>query len=271
MIRLLNLAAVGALTLSIASAPPVRADSITTDDAFLPAARITGATGRFRTDVSIFNPDTNTKARVKIYFTRADTNGLSVPGIQIDPDLEPRETVVLKDILGEYFDVTSDYGVVEVLSSIPVMVTSNTYNIDGPNGGTYSQYSPGQPYRNALPFDDSIFGDLYVTGIPNDAVHRTNAAIINPTEVPLEAGVELVTAGGTKLGSRTYTIPALSMTQLNDIFGATFASTRPPAGGGYRLNFFVNLKNGARILCYATVTDTRTGAPYLIPGQAVRP
>ncbi len=34
---------------------------------------------------------------------------------------------------------------------------------------------------------------------------------------------------------------------------------------------YVNLDNGARILGYATVTDKRTGDPYLIPAQAMRP
>jgi hypothetical protein len=33
----------------------------------------------------------------------------------------------------------------------------------------------------------------------------------------------------------------------------------------------VDLSNGAKVLCYATVTDLRTGDPYLIPGQAARP
>ena len=41
----------------------------------------------------------------------------------------------------------------------------------------------------------------------------------------------------------------------------------PPGNGSpYRLNVFVNLGNGAKVLAYATVTDTRTGDPYLIPG-----
>ena len=151
------------------------------------------------------------------------------------------------------------------------MVTSNTYNVAGATPGTYGQYSPGQPYRNALGFDDSVYGDLYVTGLTNDPNLRTNAVVMNPSEVELRAGVQLVDAMGTIYGTRVYTVKPFSLTQLNDIFGSEFASFQPPAGGPYRLNMFVNVGNGAKILGYATVTDKRTGDPFLIPAQAMKP
>ena len=66
----------------------------------------------------------------------------------------------------------------------------------GAVAGTYGQFSPGQAFRNALGFDNSIFGDLYVTGIVNDPNHRTNAVVMNPTDTTLEAGVQLVDSVG---------------------------------------------------------------------------
>ena len=69
---------------------------------------------------------------------------------------------------------------------------------------------------------------------------------MNPSELTLEAGVQLVDAMGNHLrGTRIYTVKPYSLTQLNDVFGSEFASFRPPAGGPYRLNMFVNLDNGA--------------------------
>ena len=75
-------------------------DSIVTSDAFLPAVHINGASGVFRTDVWIFNPDLNSKATVDLYYTEADRDGTNSPGLRITPDLDPRESVTLSDIVG---------------------------------------------------------------------------------------------------------------------------------------------------------------------------
>ena len=253
------------------AAPRAALDSIVTSDAFLPAVHINGASGVFRTDVWIFNPDSNAKATVDLYYTEADRDGTSSPGVRITPDLDPRESVTLSDIVAEYFGKTSSYGLLEVKGSLPLIVTSNTFNVAGAIAGTYGQFSPGQAFRNALGFDNSIFGDLYVTGIVNDPNHRTNAVVMNPTDTTLEAGVQLVDSVGNVYKTVIVTVPPYSMHQLNDIFYQDFASSNPPQGGPWRLNVYVDLSNGARVLCYATVTDLRTGDPYLIPGQAARP
>jgi hypothetical protein len=246
-------------------------DSIVTNDAFLPAVHIVGASGVFRTDVWIFNPDPTLHNVVDLYYTEADTDGRADMGIRITPDLDPRESVTLSDIVLQYFGKGSSYGLLEVRGSLPLIVTSNTYNVAGAVAGTYGQFSPGQPYRNALGFDNSIFGDLYVTGLFNDPNHRTNAVVMNPTATPLEAGVQLVDSVGNIYKTVIVDVPPLTLHQLNDIFYKDFASANPPAGGPYRLNVFVNLSNGAKVLCYATLTDLRTGDPYLIPGQGAQP
>jgi hypothetical protein len=246
-------------------------DSIVTSDAFLPAVHINGASGVYRTDVWIFNPDPSLKAVVDLYYTEADSDGTSLHGIRITPDLDPRESVTLADIVAQYFGKTSSYGLLEVRGSLPLIVTSNTFNVSGATPGTYGQFSPGQAYRNALGFDNSIFGDLYVTGLVNDANHRTNAVVMNPTGTTLEAGVQLVDSVGNVYKTVVKVVPPYSLTQLNDVFYQDFASSNPPQGGPWRLNVYVDLSNGAKVLCYATVTDLRTGDPYLVPGQAARP
>ncbi|MBK8598635.1 MAG: hypothetical protein IPN83_24315 [Holophagales bacterium] len=250
---------------------PATADTIASTDSYLPAVNITGATGRFRTDVWIFNPETSQDNVVDLYFTPAGVDGTNLDGIRITPPLAPRESVSLTDIVKNYFGKTETFGLLEIRATYPVMVTSNTYNVAGATPGTYGQYSPGQPYRNALGFDDSVYGDLYVTGLTNDPNLRTNAVVMNPSEVELRAGVQLVDAMGTIYGTRVLTVKPFSLTQLNDVFGSEFATFQPPAGGPYRLNMFVDLGNGAKILGYATVTDKRTGDPYLIPAQAMKP
>ena len=259
------------VVLAVGTTPAARADSIVTADAFVPAVKVVGATGTFVTDVFIFNPDPTNNAEVYLYFTPADTDGTNSVPLKITPDLAPRETVTLADILGRYFGENGTFGLLEVQGSVPLLVTSNTYNVAGALAGTYGQYSPGQPYRASLGFDDSVYGNLYVAGLPNDPNYRVNAAIQNPTKYRLYAGVQLVDAVGFVYGTRTFEIPPFSQTQLNDVFGSVFASFGPPRGDSYRLNFYVDVNNGARILSYATITDTRTGDPYLVPGQAMVP
>jgi len=250
-------------------------DSIVTNDAFLPVVHIVGASGVYRSDVSIFNPDPSSAAVVDLYYTEADTDGTGSGSValRITPDLAPRESVTLSDIVGNplYYNRASSYGLLEVRGSVPLIVTSNTYNVAGALAGTYGQFSPGQASRNALGFDDSIYGDLYVTGLVNDPNHRTNAVVMNPTGTPLEAGVQLVDSVGNVYKTVLTDVPPYSLHQLNDIFYQDFASSSPPQGGPWRLNVYVNLGNGAKVLCYATLTDLRTGDPYLIPGQAARP
>ena len=270
--RTKTLALAVALTCAVAGA--AGADTITTVDAFVPVVTITGDTGVFRTDLEIFNPDPGKNAEVCLYFTPAGEDGSNVTGRCIDPPLFPRESVTLENVLGEYYGLRETYGLLEVKSGndVPIIVTSNTYNTAGEKPGTYGQFSPGQPYRNAIGFDEteSVYGNLYVTGLRNEPSFRTNAVVINPEPNVLEAGVTLVDASGSRiLGTRYYTVPPFSMIQINDVFGREFASFQPPVGRPYRLSFFVARNTGARLLCYATVTDKRTGDPYLIPGQSM--
>ncbi|MFI5119853.1 MAG: hypothetical protein ACHQM4_05535 [Thermoanaerobaculia bacterium] len=248
-----------------------RADTISSTDSFLPVVHINGASGVFRTDVTIFNPDPTVAAVVDLYYTEADHDGALTPSYRIPGNLEPRASLTLPDIVLSTFGLGSSYGLLDVKSSLPVHVTSNTYNVAGAVPGTYGQFSPGQPLRNAVAFDDSILGELYLTGIPNDPNHRTNAVVMNPTALPLEAGVDLVDRDGRLYKNVLVNVQPFSLHQLNDIFHDAFASALPPEGGPWRLTVFVNLPNGARALCYATVTDLGTGDPYLLTGQLARP
>ena len=210
---------------------PAISDTISSTDSFLPAVHINGASGVYRTDVTIFNPDPAVDAVVDIAYGEADRDGTTRPVYRIPGNLGPLASVTLPDIVLSTFGLGSSYGLLEVRSSsgTPVHVTSNTYNVAGAVPGTYGQFSPGQPFRNAVGFDNSIAGDLYVTGIPNDENHRTNAVVMNPTGIPLEAAVRLWDAAGVPFKTVLVGVPPYSLHQLNDIFNADFASASPPA------------------------------------------
>ena len=262
----------------IAAVPTAAADTIATVEAFLPAVHVVGASGVFRTDVEVFNPDPEASADVVLYLTPPDADYTQRPGIRLDPPLRPRESVTLSDVVSQYFHDDNAFGNLNVVSlkvgdasayGPALVVTSNTYNVAGAVSGTYGQFSPGQPRRKAVAFDDSVAGELYITGLRNDANLRTNVGILNTEDVPLEAGVQLVDSIGRVLAQRAYSVAPYSIRQINDLFGREFVAAGIPPGGPYRLTVFVNLPNAARLLCYASVSDLRTGDPYLIPGEPV--
>lgn len=268
--HLLASALIGAGLLGGSAAP---ADTISSTESFLPAVHLNGATGVFRTDVTIFNPDPLTTAVVDLFYGEADRDGTARPVYHLQGGLAPLASVTFSDVVRTTFGLDSSYGLLEVRSSsgTPVHVTSNTFNVAGALPGTYGQYSPGQPSRSSVGFDNSVPGELHLTGIPNDENHRTNAVVMNPTALPLEAGVRLWDAAGIPYKVVLVNVPPFSLHQLNDVFNGDFASASPPRGGPWRLSVFVNSPNGARALCYATVTDLRTGDPYLLTGQLARP
>ncbi len=263
------------------ASPVIQADSIATAQAFVPVIHQQGGTGFWQSDINIFNPEMTRGAVVDIYYTPHDTDGSSSDGVRLRL-LGPRQTWSFTDILcGEYFSrCQGDYGLLEIRGStesgdpLLLIVTSSTYNTKGAVPGTYGQFVPGQPGRKALGFDPSEFGELYAIGLPSGtATHQVNAAIMNPSRFQLDAVYILTDARGFKYPEKTMTVPPFSMSQVNDIFGKVFAAEGPfdPKNGPYRLTFAVNRNNGARILAYVTVTDTRTGDPYLITADPNRP
>jgi len=270
-----------ALVALVAAGPPAAADSIATTEAFLPAVHVVGASGVFRTDVEVYNPDPERSAEVLFYLTPPDADYTELPGIRLDPPLRPLEAVTLPDIVLEFFQFDDAFGSLNVLSrdvadttkeGPALIITSNTYNVAGALAGTYGQFSPGQPYRKAIGFDDTVYGDLHIIGLRNDPTFRTNVGIMNTENVPLEVGVQLRDSVGQPYGTRIYTVAPYSIRQINDVFEKEFASAGAPRDRGpYRLLVFVNLKNDAKVLCYASVTDLRTGDPYLITGEPVAP
>jgi hypothetical protein len=277
--RAATLAALIAVML-VTARPAAAGDTIATVEAFLPAVHVVGASGVFRTDVEVFNPDPDVSADLVLYLTPPDADYTQLPGVRLDPPLRPRESVTFPDVVSQYFHYDNAYGNLNVISlkvgdatsyGPALVVSSNTYNVAGALSGTYGQFSPGQPLRKAVAFDDSVAGELYVIGLRNDVNLRTNVGLLNTEPVPLEAGLQLVDSIGRVLAQRAYSVAPYSIRQINDLFGREFAAAGIPPGGPYRLTVFVNAANGARVLCYASVSDLRTGDPYLIPGEPVLP
>ena len=55
--------------------PRATADTISSTESFLPAVHVIGATGVYRTDITIFNPDPALAAAIDISYGEADRDG----------------------------------------------------------------------------------------------------------------------------------------------------------------------------------------------------
>ncbi|MCK6682998.1 MAG: hypothetical protein L6R30_11350 [Thermoanaerobaculia bacterium] len=268
-----------ALTLALATGNPLTADTIASSRSFVPLVHTKGASGEWRTDLTLFNPEPERAATVDLLYTPAGSDGTNAQGKRFE--LLPRMSVTFKDVLCNNeikFDYCSGYGLADIHSydrngDLSILVTSNTYNI-GSGAGTFGQFVPAFPARKALGFSNSVFGDLYCPGLPYGANIIVNAAVLNASAFPLTATVLLTDRFGVKVAKEvTLEVLPYSMEQLNNIYDVVFASAGPFSAekAPYRLTFFVSKNNGARILAYATVTDTDTGDPYLITAEPMRP
>jgi hypothetical protein len=263
----------------LGSASSLSADSIAASRSYVPLVHTRGDTGEWRTDLSFFNPEPERTVTVDVLYAPEDTDGTNASGSRFT--LPPRTSYTFKDVLCNAeikFNYCAGFGVADIhafdpAGEVSILVTSNTYNIAG-GRGTYGQFVPALAARKALGYSESVFGDLYCPGLPFGSNIRVNAAVINPTEFTLSAMVWLTDRTGAKLPLEfPVSVKPYSMNQVNDIYGAIFASAGPfdPDKAPYRLTFFVKQNNGARILAYATVTDTDTGDPYLITAEPMRP
>lgn len=266
---------------SLAAAPGARGDSIASADGFFPGVHLVGGSGTWRTDAHFFNPSSTRTADVELSWVRAEAGPSDLPKTTRF-QLLPRAARTLADVLCDPqsgFSVCDSWGLLryhasDVSGPLDLLVTSNTYNVAGKVvPGTFGQYSPAQPARKAVALADGGAGELHVTGLPSDAsTWVVNAAVMNASGVLLEAGVTLVDGTGQTYGTRVVRVPPLSVVQLGDVFGSAFVAFGPfdPALAPYRLVVFVNSGEG-RALAYASITDRRTGDPWLVPGEPAAP
>lgn len=152
----------------------------------------------------------------------------------------------------------SGSGALTLESSVPLIVTSRTYNLT--DDGTYGQFIPAEPWWAGG-------SRTTMVGIDSSEDYRTNVGIYNPyRSIALDATVRLVTEDGVLLDSNTWRLEPRTHIQLNDIF--TVLRTRPETN--CRVDVSVPVW-AYRIYAYASVIDNRTGDPVYIPGSWAAP
>lgn len=185
------------------------------------SARAPGAGGAFYTTSLSLGNRGSAEARYRLKFlgNNADgTNGQESSEFVLGPN----QAVTYEDVLGSVFGLTQNYGAIQVLANVATLsVTGQTSTADPTRpGGTFGQSVPASGTA------DLITAGLIrsIVGIRQDTSFRTNLVLANAGTSPVTINGTLLSTSGAVLGTKSWTIPPLGMTQDGPIAPSMGAS-----------------------------------------------
>ena len=219
------------------------------------SARAAGANGAFyTTDLSVANTGA-TSASATLKFLGHDQDGTSGP--QQSFTIPAGATTTFPDVLGTVFSQTSAYGAIQVSSTSQSLVAMAQTSTPG-FGGSFGQSVPGFGDHSRLDTKFIQNGERRsIVAVREDAAFRTNLILANAMKGAMDVDASLVSADGTNLGSKRYTLPALGMTQVSRVvrdLGVTASVT------GARLDLSTPTASGL-FAAYASSIDNTTNDP----------
>ncbi len=274
MIR--RLIVVGAVIVVVLAAPTARAaySPATTSGWFIVAGRVVGFGGaQFRTDVWLFNPDSQTTAVVTLVFhPQVSSGGGAAAPISSAPiTLAPRETKYLGDVLLATVAADNQVGALEWSSNIPVMGGLRSYTNPVGTGGTFGAFQPGIPTTESMtpkqsPTDSSNVLQMFGTS-SGDANYRTQLDVTNTASVSVPIEVRVIDPVTATIygGTQNFTIAPKSLLRVGRIIETVGA----PLVNGLRIT--VAIKEGTTVpsggvLAVASTLDNRSQDQYAFVG-----
>ncbi|MEO8053757.1 MAG: endo-1,4-beta-xylanase [Acidobacteriota bacterium] len=219
------------------------------------SARAAGAGGAFyTTDLAVaYTGDVSARYTVKFLGNNKDGRA----GAEQTFDLAARRSVAYADILGSVFGLASDYGAIRVASQFPASDSALVAVLGQTStpgfGGTFGQSVPAATAADLIRNGT----ERSILAVREDGAFRTNLILTNATEGALAVDVRLVGGDGATLGTKTYALQPLGMTQVSrvvrdvgvgtDVSGARVVLSTPTAGGSFA--------------AYASVIDNVTNDP----------
>jgi hypothetical protein len=222
-------------------------------------AHLSGANGAFwTTDLTIHNRGGDAATfTLKFLGNNADGRG----GPEKTYSLSAYQTITYADVLSAVFSISNGWGGIQMLStSDQLAMRSRTFTPGA--GGTFGQAVPGVRDRDLL--SDGTTPRPVLIGLREDASFRTNLVLANASQVPVTLVVTAVGSNGATLGSKTYTLSPLGMTQASSFL------LQPEFGGEWRSDVSVIIRSttpGAPYTAYATVIDNVTSDPSTVLPQ----
>jgi hypothetical protein len=259
------------------AAPSARAiySPATTAGWFITAGRVQGQFGAlFRTDLWLFNPDTEATITVTLTLHPAVADGAPpvTPVSSTAITLAPRETKFFPDVT--FATVPAGDGVVGALewqASAPILGAGRIYT--AAPAGTFGFFVPAIPVTESLTrktgSSDSV-NVLQIFGVNSgDANFRTNLDVTNTASVALPIEVRVIDPVTAEIygGTRNYTVAANSLLRL----GAILATAGAPQIPGLRITVAVKetapaFSSGGVIAAGYTL-DNRTQDAFAFVGQ----
>lgn len=223
------------------------------------AARADGQGGsRWRSDLIVTNPSPEPASLSLSYRPFPGFPATATTSTFVAP---PHGTLLLEDLLGTAFGLSSGAGVVAIETASPSGVTPlvwmRTYNDS--DSGTFGQEIPALSASHA----SSRESVRLLPGLAADSDFRSNLGIVNLDTSQLEVEVSLTTDSGLPLGE-----PFLVRL---DGLGATQLSGLPQRAGfdGPVAAFRARVRrwSGGAFSCYGSRIDNRSGDPVFVPGD----
>ena len=217
------------------------------------SARAAGANGSlWRTDVRIYNPNTEAATVTLDYYRKKKTDG---PHSSANFSVDGGGILALDDAMMEAFGLSSANGAIRVSSDMAVMTWSRTY--DRTENGTFGQSVPAVSA-------DFTLGDqeqLIYTGLSNTG-YRSNVGFFNLENKQTSFIVFLYEQSGLTGQSRFFTLGPNEMNQVNDVFAWMGVTD---ANGTYSLVIY--LSSGDKVASFVTVIDNLSNDPVYQPGE----
>jgi hypothetical protein len=247
--------------------------TVPSTDQYLPAlghafgaADVNGVRPWWRGDVWVFNPSSTQSATVTIFLLRRQAN--PSPESRVIT-VDPGDTRYLPDVILGTFGYDNLYAGLRLLSSIPVLVTAESYdaNVTVVNKvqGTAGQFFAALPADLALGLGEA--SDL--PGFDQDAtgtsgLFRSNLAVVETTGNAVNYNLQIYDGASNLVGTKAYSLGAREVGQINyvvtDVTGGT--------GTNERVHLVVTGGTG-KVIAVGSRIDNRTGDPSTIDMVAI--
>lgn len=200
------------------------------------------------TEVWFVNTASTTGGYAVVFLPGGQAN---VEGLRAEPpldDIPPGTTVYRNDLVPQ-----GATGVLRVLTTDGVLAFARIFSAAG--RGSFGQGIPALARGAAI-----RPGEVgYLVGLRRTPQYRTNLALFNPGAEPGTVRVRLVLARGEVAGEEAYRLAGGGYLQLDDALHALGVSR----GEHVR----AEVSGTVSVIALASVIDTRSGAPTLVPAQ----
>jgi len=225
------------------------------------SAKTGGAFGASWTTALFLGNRGATEARYRLKFLGNNADGTA--GTETDElVLPPNQSITYEDVLGTVFSRGSgSYGAIRVTANVSTLNVLGQTSTPVPPawGSCVSTGAYGQSVPAYAPSDLITTGTIRsIVGIRNDSAYRTNLILANAGTSPVVVTGTLLASGSAVLGTMSWTLPPLGMTQGSD----TLTGQMGISGAVRAAQLLLTTSTpGGAFAAYATMIDNATNDP----------